>query len=71
MFTLLSTMYLFEANLNLLANASTPDFAQYYLQQNLTSSCLHCWPTGLTKREIPMQYYTGMMAMYAEKCTES
>ena len=63
-------MYLFEANLDLLANTSTPDIAQYYLEQNLTASCLHSWSTGLTKREIPMQYYTST-EMYADKCTES
>ena len=51
MFALSQTMYLFEANLNLLANTSTPDVAQYHLEENLNASCLHCWSTGLTKRE--------------------
>ena len=34
MYTLSRTMYLFEANLKFLANTSTPDIAQYHLQQN-------------------------------------
>ena len=70
MYALLRTMYLFEANLKLLPNTSTPDVAQYHLEQNLTVSCLHCWSTGLTEREIPMQYY-AIMEMYADKCTQS
>ena len=70
MFTLSQTMYWFEANQNLLANTSTPDVVQYHLEYNLTASCLCCWSTGLTEREIPMQYYTGM-EMYANNCTES
>ena len=70
MFKLSQTMYLFKGNLNLLANTSTPDIAQYHLEQNLTASCLLCWSTGLTEREIPMQYYTST-EMYANKCMES
>ena len=49
---------------------STPDIAQYHLEQNLTVSCLCCWSTDLTEREIPMQYY-AIMEMYADKCMES
>ena len=63
-------MYLFEANLNLLANTLTPDIAKYHLEKNLTASCLRCWSTGLTEREIPMQYYTSMV-MYVDKRMES
>ena len=59
-------MYLFEANLNLLANTSIPDVMQYHLEQNLTASFLRCWSTGLTEREILMQYYTST-EMYADK----
>ena len=61
-------MYLFEANLNLLATTSTTDIAQYQLGQNLTASCLHCWSTNLTKREISIQYYTST-EIYADKFT--
>ena len=32
MYTLSPTMYLFEANLKLLANTATPDIAQYHLE---------------------------------------
>ena len=46
----LQTMYLFDAKLNLLANTSTPDVAQYHLEQNLIASCLRYWSTGLTER---------------------
>ena len=31
-------MYPFEANMNLLANTSTPDVAQYHFGKNLTAS---------------------------------
>ena len=64
------TMYLFEANLNLLANTSTPDVVQYHLPKKLTASWLRCWSTRLSEREIPMQYHTST-EMYANKCTES
>ena len=63
-------MYLFEGNLKLLANTSTPDVVQYHLEQSLTDSFLRCWSTGLIEREIPMQYY-AIMEMYANKCTDS
>ena len=56
MFALSRTMYLFEANLNLLANTSSPDVAQYYFGQNLTVSHLRCWSTGLTERETYTKY---------------
>ena len=59
-----------NARMNLLANTLTPDIAQYHLEQNLTASCLCCWSSGLTKREIPTQYYTST-EMYADKCMES
>ena len=36
MFALSRIMYLFEANLNLLANTSTPDVAQYHLEHVYT-----------------------------------
>ena len=61
MFALSQTRYLFKDNLKLLANTSTPGVAQYHLEKNLTTSCLRCWSTGLTGREIPMQYYTRQM----------
>ena len=64
-FAVSQTMYLFEANLNLLANTSTPDVAQYHLKQNLTASCLRCWSIVFTERKLPMQYYTST-EMYAE-----
>ena len=63
-------LYLFEANLDLLANTSTPDVSQYHIEQNLSASCLRCWSTGLTKREIPMQYLAST-EMYTNKCIES
>ena len=63
-------MYLFEANLNLLADTSTPDLERYHLGYSLTANCLRCWSTGLTEREIPMQYYTTM-EMYTDKCMEN
>ena len=70
--TLSQTIYLFETNLDLLANTWTLDTAQDHLEQNLTvtASCLHCWFTGLTKREIPIQYYTSMKT-YTHKCMMS
>ena len=55
MFAFSRTMYLFEANLNLLANLLTPDTALFHLELNLTASCLHSWSTGFTKRETLMQ----------------
>ena len=70
MFALSQTMYLFEANLDLLANRSTPDVAQYQLDENLTANYLCCWSTGLTKREIPMLYYVSTKE-YANKYSES
>ena len=70
MLTLSQTMYLFEANLNLLADTSTPDLERYHLGYSLTANCLRCWSTGLTEREIPMQYYTTM-EMYTDKCMEN
>ena len=70
MFTLSQTMYLVKANLSLLANTLTLVVAQYHLEQNLTASCLFCWTTGLTKREIPTQYYASTK-LYTNKCTES
>ena len=70
MFTLSQTIDLFEANLKLLANTSTPDVAQYHLEQNLTASCLRCWSTGLMEREISMQYY-AITKMYTNKCSDS
>ena len=70
MFALSRTMYLFKANLNLLANTSNPDIAQCHLEKNLTATCLFCWSTSLTEREIPMQYYANM-EINADKCTES
>ena len=63
-------MYLFEVNLNLLANTSTPDVAQYHLEYNFSASYLCCCSTDLAETERPMQYYTGMK-MYAGKCIES
>ena len=62
--------YLFKGNLNLLANKSTPNIAKFHIEQNLTASCLRCWSTGFTKREIPMQQDT-ITEMYAKKCTDS
>ena len=59
-----------KANLNFLAKTSTPDVAQYLLEWNLIVSCLRCWSTGLTQRELSMQCFTSM-EMYAIKCTES
>ena len=50
LFMFTQTIYLFETNLNLWANTSTPDVAQYHLQYNLTASCLCCLSTGLTER---------------------
>ena len=41
----------------LLADTPTPDLTQYHLEYKLTASCLGCWSIGLTKREMPMQYY--------------
>ena len=70
MFALSRTMYLFEVNLNLLANTSTHDVAQYHLEQNFTASCLRSWSTGLIEREIPMQYHIST-EMYVDKCTEN
>ena len=64
------TLYLLNANLNLVANTSILDVAQYHLEQTLTASCLHCWFTGLNEKVILMQYYTSM-EMYANKCTEN
>ena len=65
MFTLSRTMYLFEANMNPLANTLTPEVAQYHLVE------LHCLTsTGLTEREIPMQCHKRM-EMYGDKCTKS
>ena len=55
-FALQQTMYLFEVNLNDLANTWIPDVAQYYLEYNLTARCLGCLSTDLTEKEIPMQY---------------
>ena len=63
-------MYLFEANLNLLANTSTPEVVQYYLKQKHTASCFRCWSIGLTETEIPIQY-NASTKMYGNKCTES
>ena len=62
-------MYLFEANLKLLANTLTPDIAQYLLEQNLTASCLRYWCTGFTERKVPMQYH-AITDMCADKCME-
>ena len=59
MFTFSQIIELFKDNLNLLANTSMPDVAQYHFEQNLIVSCLCCWFTGLTNREIPMQFYTS------------
>ena len=70
MFALSQITYLFEANVNVFANTSTPDIAQYYLEWNLTAGCLRSWSTSLTEREIPMQHYTRV-EMYANKCMES
>ena len=64
-------MYLFKANLKLLANTSTHEVAKNHLEQNLTASCLHCWSAGLTEREIPMQYYAITQMQVCCKCTES
>ena len=63
-------MYLFKTNLNLLANTSTTDAAQYDLGQNLTANYPYCWSTDLTDRGIPMQQYTST-EMYANKFMES
>ena len=38
----------------LLADTPTPDLTQYHLEYKLTASC---WSTGLTKREMSIQYY--------------
>ena len=54
MFVLSRTMYIFEANLNLLADTSTPNLERYHLGQSLTASCLRCWSTGPTEREIQL-----------------
>ena len=70
MFALSRSLCLLNAHLNLMANTSTLDVAQYHLEQTLTASCLHCWSTGVNELETLMQYYTSM-EMYASKCTEN
>ena len=47
-------MYLFEVKLNLLANISISDVAQYNLEKNLTGNCLCCWSIGHTEKEMPL-----------------
>ena len=69
MFALSQTLQLFKVNLHLLCNTLSPDNAQDHLEQNPTASCPHCWSTGFTKREIPIQCYTNM-EMYTNKCNE-
>ena len=69
MFTFSQTLYLLNANLNLVANTSILDVAQYHLQHTLTANCLHCWSTGLNEKAILMKYFISM-EMYANKCTE-
>ena len=51
MLTLPQTMYLFEANLNLVANTSTPDVAQYHL--------------GRTS--LPAAFFVGRLVLPREK----
>ena len=50
MFALSQTMYLFEANLNLLADTSTPDLERYNWGKSLTASYFCCLSTGLAER---------------------
>ena len=60
------------ANLILLADILTPDLTQHHhLENNLTARAdLVCWTTGLTEREIPMQYFKNV-EVYADQSTES
>ena len=43
-----------------ISNTSTTDLAQYHLEQKLIAGCHYCWSTGLTEREIHMQYYRSL-----------
>ena len=54
-YVMYSSTIFFTARLICLANVATPDFIIYHLEQNLTASCFHCWPTALTKRKLSMQ----------------
>ena len=65
MFALSQGIYLFEANLNLLANTSTPDVVQVQLKSK--TSLPAAFVIG---PEIPMQYYTST-EMYSDKCMEN
>ena len=52
-------MYLFEANMNLLANTLTPDVAQYHLEKNLTgSSRLHFMHVHQPEQNSYSEYYS-------------
>ena len=57
MFALSRAMYLFDANLNLVANTSTTVLRSTTYSR--TSLPADCWSSDLTEREIPMQYYTS------------
>ena len=48
------------ANPILLADTPTPDLHVLpKVEEPHTANCLHCWSTGLTKREIRMQCRGG------------